>query len=163
MVQFANKVITEEHKVQRQGCICVSLGTKDKFGIPYNGVVEVGTMQLITPIPHMPDIVAGITNWRGKIVTVINTAKLLWNENESYIGNGKLIFVCNQNILIAMFVNEVIKSMEYDEKKLDPPLPVRGVIKPDYIAGINDNSISILNIDTIFKKIQSDILSWRSV
>lgn len=160
---IAEEVKTEEIKTQQHGCISINLGTNDKFGLSYTGVIEICPIQLITPIPQAAKIVMGITNWRGKIIAVISLAKLLWGNKDISLENGKLIIISNQNLIIALLVHDIIESFEYEHGTLSPPLPLKGIINPEYISGINQNCVAIINIETIFEKLRSDIIKWRTV
>jgi purine-binding chemotaxis protein CheW len=49
----------------------------ERFSIPTRAVREVVPHPMVTPLPTAPAFVAGVTNLRGTIVAVLDTAKLL--------------------------------------------------------------------------------------
>ncbi len=49
----------------------------DRYGLDVSQIVEVAPMVALKPIPHAPDAVAGLLNYRGILVPVIDLCFLL--------------------------------------------------------------------------------------
>jgi len=87
--------------------ICVELAGK-QMAIPLSAVLEVGTLQLVQPLPLLPDWLAGITNIRGEIVSVVNLALFL-DQNNNPSGTARpFLFVHDDTLKIAVIVDRIV-------------------------------------------------------
>lgn len=48
-----------------------------RFGLPLAAVAEVGRPPLLTRVPGLPEWVAGLANWRGRVLAVVDLRPLL--------------------------------------------------------------------------------------
>lgn len=128
------------------------------FAIDVNLVVEVLEMQKITPIPKTKPYIKGVINFRGEILPVIDT-RLKFNMEETPENNNSVIIVLeiknpDTSPLQIGTIADGVKDVVY-VKPLDimavPELNTK--INTEYTEGIfnlNDNFITILNVNKIF-------------
>ena len=159
--QFAHVKKVEDKSENIIGSVCVRLGHEDKYSIPFHDIVEVCSKESITAIPKVPAIISGVTNWRGKLLTVIDLGKFFAINAEGTQGNDSVIVVSGQGVMVGLLVKDVVGSQDYDLALLEPPLPMKGIVKPEYVIGLVGGVIAVLNIKHIFSDIQQEIKKWR--
>ena len=59
----------------KDACVNFHLG-RDWFSLPLAQVREISPAGRIAPVPLAPPVVRGITNWRGRVITLIDVAKV---------------------------------------------------------------------------------------
>jgi len=57
----------------KDACVNFHLG-RDWFSLPLEQVREISPAGRIAPVPLAPPVVRGITNWRGRVITLIDVA-----------------------------------------------------------------------------------------
>jgi purine-binding chemotaxis protein CheW len=149
-IHFAKVETHNTLTVDTQSYINFSLGLNQNYGIAYEHISEVITNIEKTKLPNTPSFIAGIINRRGSLLTVIDLKKFLHND-ATIENNSAIIVVANQNITIGVLTANIKGSAYYDTTKLDAPFPFEGIIKSEYISGIDNNQIAILNMTNILR------------
>jgi purine-binding chemotaxis protein CheW len=127
------------------------------FAVPVTHVLEVLQKPQITQVPKTPNHILGIINFRGDILTVIDTRRKFGMEG-SGIENQKIVIVFELNNEIekhviaatADKVNDVIDIHEHEIKSV-PELGLSYDVR--FVKGAirrNEEFILLLNIDIVF-------------
>jgi purine-binding chemotaxis protein CheW len=86
--------------------IVVRLGA-GRFAIELASVAEVGRTPDITRVPGLPLWLAGVANWRGRILPVLDLRTLLGAEPATIAGKGRLVVLTGGAIVVGMVVDAV--------------------------------------------------------
>jgi len=87
------------------------------------GVQEVIRVELITPVSHAPEEVAGVINLRGKIVTLLDLGRILGFEKSAITRESRVFIIEDRNEFLGVLVDRVGEVIEA-EKKQYAPLPL---------------------------------------
>jgi purine-binding chemotaxis protein CheW len=133
------------------------LGTNEYYGIAYNYIYEVISPTEIVPIPLMPNFVAGVINLRSEILTVLDL-KSFFNIPQVF-DKLKLwvIIVGNADMKVGILVDTIISSNPYSAEELTPPIESANITNLDYIYGIYQGKVVILNIPALINDITTRI------
>lgn len=122
------------------------------FGISISDVVQIVSIQKITPIPQFPNYVKGVINLRGDIIPVIDV-RLRFDKPEIAYSESTCIIVININQrqygLVVDAVDEVVKI---DDKNITAPPTVADNTENDYLKGIaklKEKVVLLLDVVTI--------------
>lgn len=128
----------------------------ETYGINILDIKEIIEYGTLTPVPMMPDFIAGVINLRGSVVTVVNL-KLRFGDNASEISKRTSIVIIEVDNndkkteigIIVDMVNEVIELAEVDIE----PAPSFGTrIRADFIKGmgkIGEQFLILLNVNHV--------------
>jgi purine-binding chemotaxis protein CheW len=86
--------------------IVVRLGA-GKFAVDLASVAEVGRAPAVTRVPGLPAWMAGVANWRGRILPVLDLRPLLGAEACALDAQGRLIVLTDGGIAVGMLVDSV--------------------------------------------------------
>jgi purine-binding chemotaxis protein CheW len=86
--------------------IVVRLGA-GKFAVELASVAEVGRTPSITRVPGLPPWMAGVANWRGRILPILDVRPLLGAETIATDGKGRLVVLTGGAIVVGMIVDAV--------------------------------------------------------
>ena len=112
----------------------------ETYGINILDIKEIIEYGNLTPVPMMPDFIAGVINLRGSVVPVVNL-KLRFGDNAGEVGKRTSIVIIEVDNndrkteigIIVDIVNEVIELTESDIE----PAPSFGTrIRADFIKGM---------------------------
>jgi chemotaxis signal transduction protein len=86
--------------------VVVRLGT-GRFAVSLASVAEVGRVPSVTRVPGTPVWVAGVANWRGRILPVLDLGSLL-GAPESDLGTGaRLLVLSTDGVSVGLLVDAV--------------------------------------------------------
>jgi len=127
------------------------------FGIDIRAVFQVVRAAALTPVPNGPPLLAGLLNFHGTIVPVIDIRKQLKFAPKSMSVNDRIIIVAAPENLSAAFICDDIEGI----------LPIHaisttdaGMIHPELsemlsgVGRIKDKTILIYDINSIFPEQQ---------
>lgn len=124
------------------------------FGLPVRHVNDIRPLGCITSVPRTPDWLAGVTHWRGRILTVIDVRHYfdLLDGDASHVSSSTcLIVVESPSMQIGLLVDDVlsINRLGITQKQL----PDAAAHVPDrYISGVAQSddleypSVAILDL-----------------
>jgi chemotaxis signal transduction protein len=86
--------------------IVVRLGA-GRFAVDLASVAEVGRAPGVTRVPGLPAWMAGVANWRGRILPVLDLRPLLGAEAAALDAQGRLLVLTQGTIAVGMLVDAV--------------------------------------------------------
>jgi len=95
---------------------------EDSYAIDTKNVVEVIPLMRLQSLTGAPEYVAGIFNYRGASVPVIDLCRFFKDENSSRFYNTRMILVNyeieNQNYVLGLIAENVSDVVQRDESQL---------------------------------------------
>jgi purine-binding chemotaxis protein CheW len=86
--------------------VVVRLGS-GRFAVSLGSVAEVGRVPAITRVPGTPGWVAGVANWRGRILPILDLRTLLGAEETPLEGRARLLVLGAEGMSVGMLVEAV--------------------------------------------------------
>jgi purine-binding chemotaxis protein CheW len=120
------------------------------FGVELTGVQEVIRTLEVTKLPLAPDVVSGLINLRGQIVTAVDLRRRLELEAAPQGVNAMNVVVRSQDGAVSLRVDEIGDVVEVEESSFEvPPETLRGPVRT-MILGVhklNDRLMHVLDIE----------------
>lgn len=136
------------------------LGNKEYYGISYAYIKEIINFAQPTPVPHVKNYIGGVINRRGNLICVIDLNEFfnlkIDSENDSKNNYFNIIITDIHGFLIGIITDNIVGSDIYNPDHLNLTQNYDGLIDVKYIIGLDKGNTSILNLDTIFQKIQQE-------
>jgi purine-binding chemotaxis protein CheW len=123
------------------------------FGIPISDVVQIISMQEITPLPDFPDYLKGVINLRGNIIPVIDIRIRFGKPEAEYNESTCIIVTSIEDSYMGFIVDSVDEVTDLDEDNISPAPKVSKNITNRYLSGIGqieDNVVLLLDVAKIF-------------
>ncbi|HEX3018364.1 MAG TPA: chemotaxis protein CheW [Caproicibacter sp.] len=125
------------------------------FGIPISDVVQIISMQQITPLPDFPDYAKGVINLRGIIIPVVDM-RLRLKKPEAEYNESTCIIVTNiQDTYIGFIVDTVDEVADISEDDISPAPKVSRDSTNRYLTGIGqvgEKVVLLLDISRILSE-----------
>ncbi|MCX4030078.1 purine-binding chemotaxis protein CheW [Endozoicomonas sp. SM1973] len=126
------------------------LGQSEQYGIPYHYLEEITYANNISKVPCVPSHIAGVINWRGSLLAVLNLAIFFNIEASEVTDDSRVIIVTASSITAGILVSEIEENNTYSPNMLAPPISSERVTNIDYVKGIYKGTITIIDLTAIF-------------
>ena len=93
-----------------------------RYALPLTGVAEVGRPPALTRVPGMPAWVAGVANWRGRVLAVLDLRPVLGAACPALDRRGRVVVLSHGGISAGLLVEAVVGTAEVDPSQVEPPL-----------------------------------------
>jgi purine-binding chemotaxis protein CheW len=120
------------------------------FGVELKGVQEVIRSLEMTKVPLAPEVVSGLINLRGQIVTAVDLRRRLELEPRPPGTLAMNVVVRSQDGAVSLLVDEIGDVVEVEETSFEPPPEtLRGAVRT-MILGVHkldDRLMHVLDIE----------------
>lgn len=146
---LAKDKVEEQDERHHADYIYFRLGMSARYGVPYSNLDEVMYAVKIAPVPCTPAFIAGVINRKGHLLTVVDLQIFFGVKKEADSTEARIIVVHHSDMQVGLLVSAVEDSGHYFPDRLAPPLPSANEVNADYVTGIWDGTIAMLNIDAL--------------
>lgn len=132
--------------------VAVTLGGS-RFALPMAGVGEVGRPPSLTRVPGVPAWVAGVTNWRGRVLAVLDLRPLLGVAAAPLDRRGRVLVLSSGGVTVGLLVERVVGTVPHDPASLEPVLASLQGATAGLLAGQvtdADGPCAVLDLDAVF-------------
>lgn len=123
-----------------------------RYALPMAGVAEVGRPPTLTRVPGLPAWVAGVANWRGRVMAVLDLAPLLGGEAAGARRTGRLVVLAHAGLRVGLLVDSVAGGTRLAAETLEAPLPHVPASAGALLAGQvtdADGPFGVLDLDAV--------------
>lgn len=78
-----------------------------RYAVGLHLVGEVGREPALTRVPGLPPWVAGVANWRGRVLAVVELASVLGEDNRTARGRQRLVVLRTPAVTVGLLVDAV--------------------------------------------------------
>jgi purine-binding chemotaxis protein CheW len=110
-----------ESTAAREELVVVRLGGC-RYALPMASVAEVGRPPALTRVPGLPGWVAGVANWRGRVLAVLDLRGLLAAETGPLDRRGRLVVLNQGGVRVGLLVESVAGGAQLDPEAVEPAL-----------------------------------------
>jgi chemotaxis signal transduction protein len=132
--------------------VVVRLGA-GRFAVALDQVAEVGKVPTVTRVPGAPGWVAGVVNWRGRILAVLDLGALLGADAGARGSTARLVVLMTEVATVGVLVDTVegTAALGADHEPVPSALSgagaelVRGQVPRD------DGPVAVLDVDAVIR------------
>jgi purine-binding chemotaxis protein CheW len=114
-----------------QEVVVVRLGGS-RYALPMEAVAEVGRPPSLTRVPGLPTWLAGVANWRGRVLAVVDLRPLLAAPAGPLDRRGRLVVLHRAGVQVGLLTEGVEGTHVLDQEQVEPSL----VHLPDSAAAL---------------------------
>jgi chemotaxis signal transduction protein len=106
-----------------------------RYAVPMEAVAEVGRVPHVTRVPGVPPWIAGVANWRGRILPVVDPRPLLGGSAAAPVGpTGRLVVAGDRGVSVGLLV-EGVEGVVTPPADLEPPSATIPAEAAELLAG----------------------------
>ena len=136
--------------------VVVRLGT-GRFAVSLASVAEVGRVPSVTRVPGTPGWVAGVANWRGRILPILDLRSLLGAVEAPLGGSSRLLVLSADGVSVGLLV-EAVEGTAVVAASAEPfPATLAGTAAR-LLAGQlphPDGPVAVLDVDAVLRMRES--------
>ena len=121
----------------------------ERYAVESRFVQEVHPLRDLTPLPGTPSFVAGIVNVRGQILPVYDLKKLFDLPELGLTDLHRVLHVRGHDMELGLLADVIVSVRVIAADGLQPSLPTLTGIRADYLKGITDDRVVVLDLDRI--------------
>lgn len=135
----------QEHVVVRLGGC--------RYALAMVSVAEVGRPPGLTRVPGLPGWVAGLANWRGRVLAVLDLRPLLAAPADDLGRSGRIVLLAHGGVSVGLLVEEVQGTVPIDLEAVEPTLAGLSERTGTLLAGQvtdADGPCGVLDVEAVF-------------
>ena len=133
--------------------VVVRLGGS-RFALPMDAVAEVGRPPALTRVPGVPPWLAGVANWRGRVLAVLDLRPLLAAPQTALDRKSRLVVVTRGPVTLGLLTDGVEGTHLLDEETVEPSLAHLPDSAGELLSGqVTDleGPCGILDLEAVFR------------
>ncbi len=155
-----------DHYVAETKSLLTFVIANEQLAVDVTKVIEVLRNQEIFEVPKTETYIAGIINFRGEILTVVDTRKKINLSDES--GQDKHVIIVydlrfdEKKVRVGALADKVLNVINISENLIRPVPEFGNYYNPEYLKGafkVNDGFVMILDIEKIFSSKDVEIIN----
>lgn len=131
--------------------VVVRLGGS-RYALPMASVAEVGRPPVLTRVPGLPAFVAGVANWRGRVLAVLDLRALLGAPTDVLDRRGRLVVLAHEGVRVGLLVEHVTGGTVLDPDAVEPPAahlpPAAGALLAGQVTDA-EGPYGVLDLDAV--------------
>ena len=123
-----------------------------RYALPMSSVAEVGRPPGLTRVPGLPAWVAGVANWRGRVLAVLDLRSLLAADTGALDRRGRLVVLSHGGVRVGVLVEAVAGGAHLDPEAVEPALAHLPTTTGSLLAGqVTDaeGPYGVLDLDAV--------------
>lgn len=143
---------TEQSATSLTEVIVVRLGGS-RYALPMDSVAEVGRPPGLTRVPSLPNWLAGVVNWRGRVLAVIDLRPLLGAPAVELDRRARLVVLNRDGVPVGLLTEGVEGTHLLDEESVEPSLANLSDTASGLLAGQTTDAngpCGVVDLDAVF-------------
>lgn len=121
----------------------------ERYALPIAEITAVYQNAVIVPVPCTPEFIAGITNVRGHVLSVVDLGLLLGLPGGDDSADAALIVAEADDDSIGFRVEAIDEIVELALSSLNPITPTMNLGQAQYLRGIFPDGTALLDVNAI--------------
>jgi purine-binding chemotaxis protein CheW len=144
-------VVAEEQPAAREAVV-IQLGPS-RFAVPIGSIAEVARPLPVTRVPGLPGWAAGVVNWRGRILAVIDLREILGAQRTDPAGASRLVVLAHDGLVAGLVADAVAGTVDVPAAVEDAPATLAPDAAAIVGAGFTDATgpVAVLDVAAVFR------------
>lgn len=125
-----------------------------RYALPLESVAEVGRPPSLTRVPGLPGWLAGVANWRGRVLAVLDLRPLLAAPAAPLDRLARLVVLHHGGVPVGLLTEGVEGTHLLDDDQVEPVLAHLPDSAADLLAGQTTDAAGpcgVLDLDAVFR------------
>jgi purine-binding chemotaxis protein CheW len=137
--------------------VVVRLGGS-RYALPMEAVAEVGRPPALTRVPGLPAWLAGVANWRGRVLAVLDLRPLLEAPAGELDRRGRLVVLHRGGVPVGLLTEGVEGTREVEPEQLEASLAHLPGTASELLLGQvtdEDGPLGVVDLDAVYRLSES--------
>jgi purine-binding chemotaxis protein CheW len=137
--------------------VVVRLGGS-RYALPMEAVAEVGRPPALTRVPGLPAWLAGVANWRGRVLAVLDLRPLLEAPAGELDRRGRLVVLHRGGIPVGLLTEGVEGTRDVEPDQVEASLAHLPGTATELLLGQvtdGDGPLGVVDLDAVYRLSES--------
>lgn len=134
---------------EQEPYLCFRLGLAGLYGIPFTEIEEIISLPEITRVPCTPDIYAGVANYRGELLSVLDIKTFFQAVEHDSEAEARVVVIRAGRVMAGLLVDEVVSTAAYANQSLTPFIATAAGSVHACVVGIHEGNVMILSASAL--------------
>lgn len=121
----------------------------ERYALETRHVQEVQPLRELTPLPCTPPFLLGIVNVRGRILPVLDLKRFFDLPERGLTDLHRIILVRGNELELGLLADVIVGVRNIAADSLQPSLPTLTGIRADYLKGVSEDRLIVLDLERI--------------
>jgi purine-binding chemotaxis protein CheW len=121
----------------------------ERYALESRYVENVYPLRDLTPLPCTPAFILGVVNIHGRILPVIDLKKFFGLPEHGLTDLHRVILISGNDLQFGLLADVIVAVRSIPAESLQPSLPTLTGIRGDYLKGIGDGRLVVLDLQRI--------------
>ena len=121
----------------------------ERYAVESRYVENIHPLRDLTPLPCTPPFILGVVNIHGRIVPVIDLKKFFALPEHGLTDLHRVILIEGNDLELGLLADVIVSVRSIPADRLQPSLPTLTGIRADYLKGIGDQRLVVLDLQRI--------------
>lgn len=125
-----------------------------RYALPMSAVAEVGRPPTLTRVPGLPAWLAGVANWRGRVLAVLDLRPLLAGVVAPLDRRARLVVLNRAGVTVGLLTEGVDGTNLLTDDQVEPSLAHLPDSAADLLVGQTtdaDGPCGVFDLDAVFR------------
>lgn len=122
---------------------------REHYAVERRHVQEVCPLRELTPLPGTPGFLLGLVNVRGRVLPVFDLKKLFELPEQGLADMHRIVLIRGNDMELGLMADTVIGVRSIPRASLQPSLPTLTGIRAQYLLGVTDERLVVLDLDSV--------------
>jgi purine-binding chemotaxis protein CheW len=122
---------------------------RERYAVEGRHVQEVCPLRELTPLPGTPRFLLGLVNIRGRVLPVFDLKKLFDLPEQGLTDMHRIVLIRGNDLELGLLADVVVGVRSVPRESLQPSLPTLTGIRADYLMGVTDEHLVVLDLDRV--------------
>jgi len=106
-----------------------------RYAVPMSAIAEVGRVARMTRVPGVPPWIAGVSNWRGRILPIVDVRPLIGVPATELRDDARVVVTGDDTVSVGLLVESVEGVATLPAGELEAPPATVGSDAAELLAG----------------------------
>jgi purine-binding chemotaxis protein CheW len=121
----------------------------ERYAVESRYVENVHPLRDLTPLPCTPAFILGLVNIRARVLPVIDLKKFFALPEQGLTDLHRIILVRGHDLAVGLLADVIVGIRSIVAASLQPTLPTLTGIRADYLQGIGEGRLVVLDLQRI--------------
>ena len=126
----------------------IELGGGVHYGLHLDLIEQMISADRITEVPGCGAHIAGVVNWRGQLITVVELGCFFKVKSSKHKCEREILIVNRNSVRIGVIVDSVIATNAYAESDLETETHFGAGVESHFVEGVFKGKVVIIDLET---------------
>ena len=123
----------------------------ERYGVEASYVLEVLPLRELTSLPCVPPVFAGVMNYRGRILPVLDIRRLFGLSGQGTTEGNRVVVIEANSMALGILTESVAGIVRIDAQEITPPPVTLAGDRQAFLRGVTGEMLAVIDLPTLIR------------